>query len=185
MEEVCSALPEKVGLAIEKRRWLFDGLDRIVNRGRRIRTDSILGYWQLHVLAARVSKRRGTLRHAREMTHVRSWLARVVETAGHAFIAFRRLKLTSAIHLTLSVSRLAAVALLSTFVDSPSLLAWALAYSAATLVAAVIALALVRSQLGRASFRITAASLEVGEGFFFSMSTSAPERSRISAASRW
>jgi len=82
MEEVCSALPAALGAAIEKRRWLFDGLDKLINRGRRIRTDSILGYWQLHVLAARVPKRRGTLRHEREMTHVRSWLARVVEAAA-------------------------------------------------------------------------------------------------------
>ena len=81
MEEICSALPTRLGLAIETRRWLFDALDRIVNRGRRIRTDSVWGYWQLHVLAARVPKRRGTLRHGREMTHVRSWLSRVVEAA--------------------------------------------------------------------------------------------------------
>jgi len=81
MEEICSALPAGLGVAIEKRRWLFDALDRLVNRGRRVRTDSVLGYWQLHVIAARVPKRRGTLRHGREMTHIRTWLSRVAEAA--------------------------------------------------------------------------------------------------------
>jgi indolepyruvate ferredoxin oxidoreductase beta subunit len=82
MEEICASLPARLGAAIEKRRWLVRGLDRIVDRGRRIRTDSILGYWQLHILAARVGKRRGTLRHGREMTHIKSWLSRVVAAAA-------------------------------------------------------------------------------------------------------
>lgn len=82
MEEICAALPAGLGLAIEKRRWLFRVFDRVVDRGRRIRTDSVLGYWQLHMLAARVPKRRATLRHGREMTHIRTWLSRVAEAAA-------------------------------------------------------------------------------------------------------
>jgi indolepyruvate ferredoxin oxidoreductase beta subunit len=82
MEEICGVLPAWLGGAIEKRSWLFRGLDKIVDRGRRIRTDSVGGFGQLYVIAGRKPKRRATLRHGRELTHIKAWLATVTRHAG-------------------------------------------------------------------------------------------------------
>lgn len=81
MEEVCATLPARLGRAIECRPRLFRALDRLVDRGRRVRTDTIWGYLQLHVIASRKAKRRGTLRHGREMTHIQWWLDRTRDAA--------------------------------------------------------------------------------------------------------
>lgn len=49
-------------------------IDRLFNRGRRLRTDRLLPYLQLHLIGGLRRWRRGTLRHAIEMEHVRDWL---------------------------------------------------------------------------------------------------------------
>lgn len=49
-------------------------IDRLFNRGRRLRTDRLLPYLQLHLLGGLRRWRRGTLRHTIEMEHVRTWL---------------------------------------------------------------------------------------------------------------
>ncbi len=76
MEEVCGTLPERLGLAIESRPRLFRALDRVVNRGRRVRTDTVVWFLGLHMVSALKPRRRGTLRHARERHHMEAWLAR-------------------------------------------------------------------------------------------------------------
>lgn len=75
MEEVCSALPARLGAWIESRPGLFRALDRIVNRGRRVRTGTILGFLQLYAVASFKRFRLGALRHGREMAHMEAWLA--------------------------------------------------------------------------------------------------------------
>lgn len=80
IEEVCASLPAWLGAAIERRPWLARTIDRTFCRGRRIRTDTILGYVQLHLVASRRPRRRATLRHGREAAHVDAWLARVTRT---------------------------------------------------------------------------------------------------------
>jgi indolepyruvate ferredoxin oxidoreductase beta subunit len=82
MEEVCSVLPAWLGGGIERRAWLFGGLDKLVDRGRRVRTDSVWGFLQLYLIAGRKAKRRGTLRHGRELTHIKAWLATVSRHAA-------------------------------------------------------------------------------------------------------
>ncbi len=81
MEEVCGTLPAGLGAWIEGRPKLFNALDRLINRGRRIRTDTVWGFAQLYIVASRKSKRRETLRHRREMTHVETWLRHVKDIA--------------------------------------------------------------------------------------------------------
>lgn len=81
MEEVCATLPKGLGSAIERRPWLFKTLGATIDRGRRIRTDSIWGFLQLYAVASRKPHRRGTLRHGREMAHIDAWLANVMQTA--------------------------------------------------------------------------------------------------------
>jgi len=75
MEEVCGTLPKRLGQWIEDRPKLLARLDRVVNRGRRVRTGTVLWFIGLYVVSAWRSKRRGTLRHHREMQHVEAWLA--------------------------------------------------------------------------------------------------------------
>jgi indolepyruvate ferredoxin oxidoreductase, beta subunit len=81
MEEVCSVLPQRLGAALEQSPRLFRALDRLVDRGRRVRTDSIWGFMQLYLIAGRRSKRRATLRYGREVAHISGWLDQVLAAA--------------------------------------------------------------------------------------------------------
>jgi indolepyruvate ferredoxin oxidoreductase beta subunit len=75
MEEVCGTLPKRLGQWIEDRPRLFAQLDRLVNRGRRVRTGTVLWFIGLYLVAAMRGMRRGTLRHDRETSHREAWLA--------------------------------------------------------------------------------------------------------------
>jgi len=79
-EEVCGVLPAKLGAYIEERPSLFKALDRFVNRGRRIAVGELRGFLQLYVIAALRARRRGSLRHLREVAHREAWLACAGET---------------------------------------------------------------------------------------------------------
>jgi indolepyruvate ferredoxin oxidoreductase beta subunit len=75
MEEVAGTLPRRLGLWIENRPGLFRALDRVVNRGRRVRTDTVFWFATLYAVAALKPRRLGTLRHERERQHWEAWLA--------------------------------------------------------------------------------------------------------------
>jgi len=75
MEEICGTLPKRLGLWIENRPKLFNRLDRFVNKGRRVQTGTIRWFLSLYVVSALRGTRRGTLRHAREVAHIQSWLS--------------------------------------------------------------------------------------------------------------
>ncbi|MDN2567291.1 indolepyruvate oxidoreductase subunit beta family protein [Aquibium sp. A9E412] len=79
--EVCSMLPAELGRAIEARPRLFALLDRVVNRGRRVRSDSLVWFTVLFGLAGLRRWRRRLLRHQREVAHVDEWLAGALATA--------------------------------------------------------------------------------------------------------
>ena len=97
MEEVIGTLPERLGLWLEARPRLCRALDRVVNRGRRVRTTTIRWFLSLYVLAGLRRFRRGTLRHKREVAHRDAWLeaARAAaasnEALAKAIIELRRL----------------------------------------------------------------------------------------------
>jgi indolepyruvate ferredoxin oxidoreductase beta subunit len=74
MEEVAGALPTWLGEAVESRPRLFAALDRLINKGRRVRTGTIGWFVMLHALASTKRMRRGSLRHKREMVHINRWL---------------------------------------------------------------------------------------------------------------
>ena len=78
-EELCGSLPKAWGEWIEARPALFKALDKIVNRGRRIRTDTIGGYLMLAAVARLGPRRRKSLRHAREAAHREAWLTVATE----------------------------------------------------------------------------------------------------------
>jgi indolepyruvate ferredoxin oxidoreductase beta subunit len=96
-EELCGALPKRWGEWIEARPGLFKALDLVVNRGRRIRTNTVTGYLTLAAVASTRRRRRGSLRHAREAAHREAWLTLAVQALernyalGVEVLACRRL----------------------------------------------------------------------------------------------
>ncbi|MDR7126745.1 indolepyruvate oxidoreductase subunit beta family protein [Pseudotabrizicola sp. 4114] len=74
MEEIVGFLPASLGSAIENRPRLFKALDRLVNRGRRVRTGTVLWFLSLYTLSRLRRLRRRSLRHGREMAHIAIWL---------------------------------------------------------------------------------------------------------------
>ena len=77
LEEVCATLPVGLGLYIERSPRLSRLLRPLVDRGRRIRTDTIMGFLPLYALAGMKRWRRRLLRHQRERAHLEAWLALV------------------------------------------------------------------------------------------------------------
>lgn len=75
MEEVCGTMPRRLGRFIENRPRLFRKLDRIVNRGRHVRSDSIVWFTTLYLLGGLRRFRRRLLRHEVEQAHLTRWLA--------------------------------------------------------------------------------------------------------------
>ncbi len=81
MAEVIGGLPRRWGLAIEARPRLVRVLDRVVDRGRRVRTGTIAWFLALYVLAGLKGFRRGTLRYTREWEGIERWLGVAAEAA--------------------------------------------------------------------------------------------------------
>lgn len=81
MEEVCGTLPWRLGRFIESRPRLFKALDRLVNRGRHVRSDGIFWYVALYIVGGFLHFRRRLLRHKVEQAHLERWLA-VAERAA-------------------------------------------------------------------------------------------------------
>lgn len=77
MAEVCDTLPAALGAAIERRPRLYRALDRLIDRGRRIRTGTLTWFLVLYALAGLRPLRPSTLRHKREQAHIATWLETV------------------------------------------------------------------------------------------------------------
>ena len=75
MDEVTSSLPKRLGKWLEAQPTLFRRLDRLVNRGRRVRTGTVGWFLALYLVSALKPMRRGLLRHEREMAHLERWLS--------------------------------------------------------------------------------------------------------------
>lgn len=75
MEELVGMMPARLGAALETRPRLMRALNRVVDRGRRIRTDTILGFGLLWLLGGQRRWRRSLLRHQVETAHRTRWLA--------------------------------------------------------------------------------------------------------------
>jgi len=81
VEEICGTMPARLGRAIERRPRLVKLLDRLFNRGRRVRTDGVFWFVMLHALGGMRRYRRRLLRHQIEETHLAGWLASVRRAA--------------------------------------------------------------------------------------------------------
>ncbi len=82
VEEFCGTLPASLGRYIEDRPKLAEFIDRRINRGRRIRTDSFSGFSMLWVIGGLRRWRRGLLRHKVEQAHLDRWYALALDTAA-------------------------------------------------------------------------------------------------------
>ena len=73
-EELVSLLPARMGArwAANPRRMAL--VDRLFNKGRRLRTDSLRGFLTLHLIGGMKGWRLKSLRHAQEVAHRESWL---------------------------------------------------------------------------------------------------------------
>ncbi|MEW6631162.1 MAG: indolepyruvate oxidoreductase subunit beta family protein [Pseudomonadota bacterium] len=73
IEEFCGTLPAGLGSYIESRPRLAAFLDRRINRGRHIRTDSFSGFAMLWFIGGLRRWRRRLLRHKVEVEHLERW----------------------------------------------------------------------------------------------------------------
>ena len=73
-EELVSLLPARMGAAWAANPRRMALIDRLFNKGRRLRTDSLRGFVMLHVLGGLKGWRLRTLRHAEEVAHLNRWL---------------------------------------------------------------------------------------------------------------
>lgn len=85
MEELCGTLPARWGAWIEGRPWLFRQLDHLVNRGRRVRTGTLFWFLALYMVAGLKTRRRASLRHAREAAHREAWLGQATDTLARNY----------------------------------------------------------------------------------------------------
>ena len=80
-EEMVSVLPAGLGGWLQARPRLMAWLDRRVNKGRRVRTDTVRGFFGLWLVAGLRPRRRKSLRHKIEMAHIGEWLDKVRNAA--------------------------------------------------------------------------------------------------------
>jgi indolepyruvate ferredoxin oxidoreductase beta subunit len=73
IQEFCGTMPVRLGRYIEERPKLAAFLDRRINRGRHIRTDSMTGFAMLWVVGGLRRWRRKLLRHQVETEHLERW----------------------------------------------------------------------------------------------------------------
>ena len=81
VEELCAVLPARWGAWVEARPRLARWIDRRINTGRRVRTDGVLWFGLLYLLAAAKRWRRGMYRHRVETAHLERWFTLALETA--------------------------------------------------------------------------------------------------------
>ena len=81
IREMTGLLPAGLGDWLEARPRLSAWIDRRINHGRQIRTDTIRGFAMLWLIAGRRKHRRGTLRHRIETAHLEEWLDLACTTA--------------------------------------------------------------------------------------------------------
>ncbi|MBO6719768.1 MAG: indolepyruvate oxidoreductase subunit beta family protein [Rhizobiaceae bacterium] len=79
-EELVGLLPARLGRRLSDSPSAMRLIDRLFNRGRRVRTDRLMPFLQLYVMGGLRRYRRGTLRHSEEVAHMESWLATALST---------------------------------------------------------------------------------------------------------
>jgi indolepyruvate ferredoxin oxidoreductase beta subunit len=86
IEEVCGTMPAGLGQFILSRPKLARALDRIVNKGRHVRTDTIRWFLALYFVGGLRRIRRRTLRHRIETAHLEEWLRLARDTVRKDYL---------------------------------------------------------------------------------------------------
>lgn len=73
-EEIVGMMPARLGHRLSQSQRAMHLIDKLFNRGRRLRTDRLMPFAQLYLLGGLRKYRRGTLRHAIESKHLDNWL---------------------------------------------------------------------------------------------------------------
>ena len=73
-EEIIGMLPARLGARLDASPVWIARIDRLSNKGRRLRSDSLGAYLLLYALGSLKSRRRGSFRHAQEQAHLTRWL---------------------------------------------------------------------------------------------------------------
>lgn len=81
-EEIVGLMRARMGARWQANPRRMAWLDRRVNKGRRIRSNSLRGFMLLYVLGGLRGWRLKTLRHAQEMAHLDAWLALATDCAA-------------------------------------------------------------------------------------------------------
>jgi indolepyruvate ferredoxin oxidoreductase beta subunit len=76
-EEIIGMMPAGLGRRVEAKPGMVRTIDRVFNKGRHVRTDSIFWFIVLYVLSGMRGYRRRNLRHAIEEKHIADWLTTV------------------------------------------------------------------------------------------------------------
>ena len=84
-EELVSLLPARMGAAWAANPKRMALIDRLFNKGRRLRTDSLRGFLMLHVMGGLKGWRPRTLRHAEEVAHLNRWLETAMGYLPHNY----------------------------------------------------------------------------------------------------
>ena len=82
LEEVCGTLPARLGELIEGSKFVAPVLRRLVDGGRRVRTDTLFRFALMSLLAGMRRWRRGSLRYRREHQRIHEWLDLVCTKAS-------------------------------------------------------------------------------------------------------
>jgi len=85
VEEFCGVMPAGLGRYIENRPRLAAFIDRRINKGRRIRTDSLSGFAALWMVGGMRRWRRALLRHKVEQEHLDRWYALALEAVAQDY----------------------------------------------------------------------------------------------------
>jgi indolepyruvate ferredoxin oxidoreductase beta subunit len=85
LEEVLGTLPSGLGKWIEGSPRLAGRLDRMINRGRRVRTGTLFWFLGLYAVSYLRPVRRRLLRHERELVGLESWLALAKDIAARDY----------------------------------------------------------------------------------------------------
>ncbi|NYT37307.1 indolepyruvate oxidoreductase subunit beta family protein [Allopusillimonas soli] len=85
LEEVCGAMPARLGRAIENSAFMQRMLSPLFRKGRYVKSGSLRGFLLLYCLAGMRRFRRGTLRHQVEQRSLRQWLEQIYDTVHHDY----------------------------------------------------------------------------------------------------
>ena len=80
-QEIVGLLPARIGARVAAHSRAMATIETVFSRGRHIRTDALIGFLPLFALASLRRWRRGTLRHAHEVSFINDWLSHVQKHA--------------------------------------------------------------------------------------------------------